>query len=746
MASPTIKTGKNREGSRSFPLRLRLNLPLVTRRCAAVVLEVSFLAASALVPYSIGLYAKEQSTAQSVPLNPVLSSTEEAIAKTLAYPLRDPANRQVAPLTNLFWCGALVMPLVLTSWQLYLLGKTGKTTPKAWFGVKVVTAYGEPPGLIRAAFREGVGRWGLPGGTAYLLWRYTGAFPDFGILLGLTGLLLLAECGSSLFNSRRRTLHDKLAGTYVLDGVRSFSPYVDQAGYSVRHNQSVTLEVESDWHPLDENGWMGQKHDATPHRSVTTIVITPKHPQRPLNLWFWMRRHPGLTLLIIVVGSMASILGTFVGTQIYIQSQANRREFKKQDNQVFLALVKQIGAFGPSAIDERKGAILALARLDDPRTVPFLVDLLAQEKNSTLIDTLQQGLVSNGTKALPPLQRLNQSLKNDQETLRRRSTPGEQQVVALRQRATNRAIAKILTIYTTQLHNADLSRTNLGQVTTGAAPFTLVLETLDLSGINFRSANLVGASLRGSRFYGSGEDGRLGTFDDWTTDFSGADLREADLTGATLNNVLMNQTNLVRAKLNRADLANSFLSGANLSSVQLIGANLRQANLENASLTGADLGEANLTSSNLHRARLGQVKAVGSDFSFADLSESNWQGSNLSGANLKKANLQDADLSSTRLVGANLRNAQLQNAKLRNSNLSSADLRGANLTGTDFRGVIFVTATPDSSNQFIESPLPNATAARFKGVNFTKAKNLDPKQIKFICIYGGRHPQCPEGK
>lgn len=747
MASPTIKTGKNREGSRSFSLRRPLNLPLVTRRCAAVVLEVSLVAASALIPYSIGLYAKEHATAESVPLNPVLASTEEAIAKTLAYPLRDPANRQVAPLTNLFWCGALVMPLVLTSWQLYLLGKTGKTTPKAWLGVKVVTAYGEPPGLIRAAFREGVGRWGLPGGTAYLLWRYTGAFPDFGILLGLAGLLLLAECGSSLFNSRRRTLHDQLAGTYVLDATRSFSPDVDQVGYSVRQNEAVTLEVESDWHQPDESDSMGQKHDASPHhRSVTTIVITPKQSQRRLNLWFWMRRHPGLTLLIIVVGSMVSILGTFVGTQIYIQSQANRREFKKQDNQVFLALVKQIGAFGPSAIDERKGAILALARLDDSRTVPFLVDLLAQEKNSILIDTLQQGLVSNGTKALPTLQRLNQSLQNDQETLRRRGTPGEQQVVALRQRATNRAIAKILMIDSSQLHHADLSRTNLSQVTTGVAPFTLVLETLDLSGINFRSANLVGASLRGSRFYGPGEDGRLGTFDDWTTDFSGADLREVDLSGATLNNVVMNQTILVRAKLNRANLANSFLSGANLSSVQLISANLRQANLENASLTGADLGEAKLTSSNLHSARLGQVKAVGSDFSFADLSESNWQGSDLSGANLKNANLQEADLSSTRLVDANLRNAQLQNAKLRNSNLSNADLRGANLAGTDFRGVIFVTATPDSSNQFIESPLTNASTARIKGVNFTKVKNLDPKQIKFICIYGGRHPQCSEGK
>jgi len=746
MASPTIKTQKNREGSRSFPLRLHLHLPLITRRCAAVVLEISLVAASALIPYSIGLYAKEHSTGPSVPLNPLVASTEEAIAKTLAYPLRDPANRQVAPLTNLFWCGTLVLPVLATSWQLYLLGKTGKTTFKAWFGVKVVTAYGEPPGLIRAVFREGVGRWGLPVGTAYLLWRSTGAFPDILILLGLSGFMLLAEAGSCLFNPRRRTLHDKLAGTYVLDGTPSFTPYLENpTASSFRQPQGVTLEVESDWYP-PVHGQNYPRGGANGERNVTTIVISPKPSQRPLSLWLWMRQHPGITLLIIVVGSMVSILGTFVGTQIYIQSQANRREFKKQDNQVFLELVKQLSSLGPNAVEERKGAILALARLDDARTVPFLVDLLGQEKTPSLIDTIQQSLVSNGASALPALQRLNQALQNDLETLKRRGMPGEQRLVALRQRATNRAIAKILTIYTSQLHQADLSRTNLGQVTTGNSQFTLVLESLDLSGVNFRSANLVGASLRSSRFYGPGEDGRFGTFDDWITDLSGADLREADLTGATLNSVRMNQANLVRAKLNRANLPNGFLVGANLSSAQLINANLPQATLENASLTGADLGQAKLTSSNLHSARLGQVKAKGTDFSFADLSSSSWQGADLTNANFRNANLQEADLSSTKLESANLRNAQLQDAKLRNSNLSKADLRGANLANTDLGGAIFASAMPDSSNQFIESPSGNVTAARIKGVNFTKAKNLDAKQIKFICNYGGRHPQCPEAK
>jgi len=171
MASPSIKRSKNQEVGRSLPLRFRWALPLVTRRCAAVVVEVSLVAASALIPYSIGWYAKEHSTAEPVPLNPMLASTQEAIAKTLAYPLREQLTQPIAPLTNLFWCGALVIPVVVTGWQVYLLGKTGKTTPKRWFGVQVVTAYGAPPGMIRAIWREAVGRWGLPISMAYLLWR-----------------------------------------------------------------------------------------------------------------------------------------------------------------------------------------------------------------------------------------------------------------------------------------------------------------------------------------------------------------------------------------------------------------------------------------------------------------------------------------------------------------------------------------------------------------------------------------------
>ncbi len=731
----SVKSSNERQAS----LRIRFyRLPLVARRFAATVVEVSLVAASALAPYSIGVVAQSHAVGEPVPLNPVLASTQEAIAKTLGLPLHD-SNQQVPPLTNLFWCGALFAPVVVVGWQLNKLGKTGQTPAKAMFGVRVVNASGEPPGIVRALFREGVGRWGLPVGVAYTIWQYTGAFPDGGILLGLASLLVVGESAILLLGRAGRTLHDRLAGTFVLDGAR-------QGRYAGRnyanghqqghHRQPIRMEVQSNWTEPDEEASTYRRRE-----TVTTIVLTtvPNWPR--WHLWQWMRQNPGFTLLIVAFAAMASVLGTFVGTQIYIQSQANRRVFKQQNNEVFLALVKQLSATSPNAVEERRGALLALARLDDPRAVPFLVDLLGQEKTQELIDAIGQALVSAGPQALPNLQRLNQSLENDQQTLQRQGTPEEQQLIA-RQRASQRAIAKILTVYSGQIHKADLSRTELGAITSGTRQFALVLDKADLSGINFRGANLTNASLRGSSFHGPGEDGRFGTFDDWISDLSGAELKEANLTEAMLQQVVMDHTDLTRAILSRANLNGAKLSNANLSSAQLMAADLREAILENASLTGAELTNANLSQSNLYGARLKQVSALGTQFQFAELTRSNWEGADLTKANLHHANLRDADLNSTKLVGADLSQAQLQNANLRNADLSSADLQGANLDAADFQGVTFTTVN-HKSDQFIQSPPSAATSAHVKNVSFAKVKNLDAKQIAFICDQGGLHPKCP---
>lgn len=717
-----MKKALNRPAGSLFGIK---GLPLWFRRGTALALEVSLIAACGLVPYGLGEYIDRNSSSELVPLNPVLVTTQSAIAQTLATPLRD-KNKQVPPLTNWFWTAALITPALAFTWQLYSLKKTGQTLPKRWLGVQAIAASGTPPGLLKGIIREGLGRWVIPIGIAYGIWRSTVIFPDLGLLVGVAGLTLLGENAIALFDPKQRTFHDRIAGTLVVirDGNRIFD----------KEGNPITLEVEGE--PTEKKQPIYSNQEKNPAMALTVL---PKWQQ--WRLWGWMGKNPGLALLLGGVVTLTSVLGTFVGIQVYIQSQANRRELKQQNNQAFLEFVKQLSATSSDSVPERRAAILALSTLDDPRVVPFLVDLLGQEKNTELMDTIAQALVSNGPVSLFYLQRLNQSFTNDLEAASRRGSVEEQQTIALQRRASQEAIAKILTIYSTQVHDADLSRVSLEDTT--FAPFSLVLDRMDLSGINFRSAILSRASLQNTRFYGSGKDGHFSTFDDWIADLSGADLKEANLSGALLSHVVMNRTNLIRATLSKSDFSSAILTGANLSSAQIIQADFRKAVLRNAILTGASLAESNFTNSDLQGARFAKTNAVGTQFAFAKLVQSDWTEADLSSANLGQADLQNADLSLTKLVGANLSKAQLQNANLRNADLSQADLRGANVAGADFQGATFADAKPDTSDAFIETLPSTASAARVDGVDFSLAKNLDPKQISYICSQGGLHPQCP---
>ena len=71
------------------------------------------------------------------------------------------------------------------------------------------------------------------------------------------------------------------------------------------------------------------------------------------------------------------------------------------------------------------------------------------------------------------------------------------------------------------------------QGSSGLAPFNLVLDKVDLSGINFKGAILTNASLGNSKFYNFGQEKRFGTFDDVIADLNGADLKETNLTVLT---------------------------------------------------------------------------------------------------------------------------------------------------------------------------------------------------------------------
>ncbi|MBD2411282.1 low-complexity protein [Nostoc calcicola FACHB-389] len=712
MTTPTVRRS-NQSGQSQEPERAN-SLLLTGRRFAAWAAEITLVVTSGLIPFGIGVYVNSRSDLNRVPLNPVLVTMERAIARPLALPVSY-GIRNVAWPTNFLWTIAVLAPVTLSWWQLYLLAKTGRTIPKRWLGVRVVNEQGAPPGLGAVVIREGVGRWTVPVSIAYLLWRYSFAFPNLGLFTFLAVLMVLGE-GIALPSRRgRRALHDRLASTYSVDATRPLPS-------SLFPNKQVQSTGDSD----RAEEW--QEAAA---------------PSKAPHIWRRIQQNPNLTLFGVGLTSMTAVLATLIGTQVYIQIQQSQRATKQINSQQFLELVKQLSPDSVATNEQRQSAILALGGLKDPQSIQFLADLLVKENNPSLVDTIQQALTSAGPKAIPELKNKNQFLVSELESLSSSATQ-ERELRQGRLQRNQRTINKILSVYSGKIEGVDLSRIQLGQSgTPSSSLFNLVLDNIDLSGVKLKSANLNQASFKGSRFRGVGEDGRWDTFDDVMADLSQAQLQQANLTDANLSRVLMNRTDLSRATLNRANLSNARLYEAKLNSTQLVGADLRNAVLEQASLTGADLGDAKLNEANLYAARLGRVSAIGTQLSFANLTNTDWEGADLSGAYLDRANLSNANLSATRLTGAVLRSAQMENVNLQNADLSLADLRGANVAGANFQGTILAPSKQDPADQFVQTPDLGSVSAVVQGVDFSQAKNLDAKQLAYICTQGGIHPRCP---
>ncbi|QIR35447.1 low-complexity protein [Tolypothrix sp. PCC 7910] len=712
MATPIVRRSNN-QSSRSKDPEKSSSLPLLSKRFAAWATEMTLVVASGLVPFGFGVYANSRSDLNRVPLNPVLVVTERAIARPLALPVSY-GIRNVAWPTNILWSLALLGPVTISTWQLYLLAKTGSTIPKRRFGIKVVNEQGTAPGFGAVVIREGLGRWTVPLSVAYLLWRYSLAFPNLGIFAVLALLAIASEGIGLPAKNGRRAIHDILAGTYTVDATRPLPASFSDAS---RESQAA---VSSDAESLADD-----------QEGATASDNTPAHPLVAL-----IRRNPNLTLMGVTLVSMVAVLATLVGTQVYIQTQETQRKSQQINSQQFLELVKQLNSSSIATLEERRSAIVAMGTLNDPQAIQFLADLLVKETNPTLVDTVQQALANIGIKALPELKNQNQFLAGEL------GSGGNYAFQRLQ--LNQKAINKILAVYSGQSNGLDLSRSQLGVVGSGEnSSFNLVLDNVDLSGIKFKSANLNQASFKGTRFRSVGEDGRWDTYDDVIADLTQVQMKQANLTDANLSRVLLNRSDLSRATLNRANLSDARLIAANLSSAQLVGADLRGAVLENASLTGADLGDAKLNEADLYAARLGRVVAIGTQLSYANLTKTDWQGSDLSGADLERVNLSNANLSATRMTGAVLRSAQMENANLQNADLSLVDLRGANVAGADFKNAVLSPNKQDPADEFVQTPSKGSVSAVVQGVDFSQAKNLDPKQLAYICTQGGIHPRCP---
>ena len=176
----------------------------------------------------------------------------------------------------------------------------------------------------------------------------------------------------------------------------------------------------------------------------------------------------------------------------------------------------------------------------------------------------------------------------------------------------------------------------------------------------------------------------------YAKNLSDLDLSGIDFKGANLSAAVLNGSNLTGANLSRSNLTVSFAEGANLTNANLRGAMMFSTQLGGAILVGADLSGARLIG-DLRRATLEKavlrnmdaapdMKNQSMGLMRANLASANLRGADLSGSDFSRGDFSFCDLSGARLVGAKLRAAEFGGTDLRGADLSGADLSGAKLS------------------------------------------------------------------
>ena len=695
---------------------------LALRRLLAWGLEVGLLLGSAIVPWGIGQAVRQYSEQERVPLNPVTKTLQNAVAPVLGIP-KHRLVTEVPPLTNVLWFGAILAPIGLAGSQLHRLARTGKTSPKAWLGLQVVSLNYPVPGYGRTWLREIVGRWGLPLTGAYIIWIGCGAFPQLPLLGGIVLVCLLAEGFTGQTNPARRAFHDYLSGTRVVLLRGGQIPFK----YHPVAPQPLTL-------------WTNHGPDRSPvtqeEGGLTALVLVPEDSSKAGPSTSRRRWMLNIFLGLALLGTIA--VPVLIGL-LWFQRQSQPLEVAEGERQdrLFLALVENL-SLNAETFSDKQAAALALASTQDPRAVTLLVDLLAQTGDPGLLETIQQALVTIGSPAIPHLLGLNLTLSNDVIAL-----PPEQRLIPqLRLRTVKRTLAKILVLHSGDLNKVDLRGANLGYVIESPDAFTLVLEQQDLAGTDWRHAILTGARLRKARFFNAGPDDRIDTFDDWITDFRGADLTEASLVAAQLRHARFEGTSLLRTNLSNAQAPYADFSRANASSARFIQANISHGQFDQASLVGADLTDSQLSHASMVETRLNQAYLSGALLEKADLTRADLSGAVLDSGSLVGANLTEANLNDISLQGADLRHANLAYANLKNADLADVTLSGAKLTGANLDGVRFFSDVAPTSDSFIATTSDDQDGNALAGVDFSDAQNLDGNQLRYICNQGGIHPAC----
>lgn len=739
------------------------SVALASRRLVAWSLEVGLVAMSAAVPWALGQYvlstqtvaltpmektaektAEARPTARlnplntPVPVNPLVQKAQQEWARITQLPLHR-LHHTVPRLTNILWTAALIAPIAVAGGQCIQLNYTGCTWPKRWLGLRVFSMAGGSLQLHQVLNRELL-RWGLPvvvvGGVALATEFSLGVWTPAAV-----GLLAMVE-GVSAIAPDKRAWHDRIANTYVTSVAKIPMGYLpihkghkdaivssrNGALWSQEDSTAVQLYGETGH---DDEWWLTEAEG-----NLTSMVLVPRaslihQPRGPLVLrpsgssqWSWWLITSGMVL--------ACATGFGIG-------RITRSPSAQASEDIFLETAQKLANQSLSG-DDYGAAILMLAQTNDPRAAHYLTDLLSQTSQPEALATIQQALISQGLDSVPFLLALSRVLESDLQ----QSLDDDTRHLRLEQRhVVQDAIAKLLTIHNGNLAGTQLDRVNLGAYHDADRAFKLIQPGLLAAGTNWQGANLNQAKLAGASFFDVGADGKPDTYDDISSNLSGSQLVAVNLERANLQGIQLDGANLRQANLSDANLVYGNLESAQLTNAQLIHINASQSQWQGGNLVGADLTQAIFNGADLSQARLNRIDASHSKWTKATLPQSTWVGANLMGAdfrqtNLTRANFQGANLDSTNFTGADLRQANLQDTDLRR-----ATLTGVNLTNADLSGAVFDDGH-SVKNSFITPNAQLNAANHLQGVNFSRARNLDGRQLNYICAQGGIHPTCPK--
>ena len=751
------------------------------RRLVAWSLEIGLVAMGAILPWGAGQYAlktapislppiveetaedtaneytsdvnRKGTTDALVPPNPLVGKAQNIWARFAQIPPHQ-LHRTVPHSTNILWTVALIAPVVIAGGQLFQLSRTGQTWPRQWLGIRIIST-GSAHLKGRQVLTRELVRWGLPlmvvGGITLVT--------DFSLGLltpAMVGLLAMVE-GATAIAPGKRAWHDRLAKTQVEIATAGYLPMdsrkVSEPSWGSSPEQGESLVYSPPW----TNGLSSQGNGAVQlygetandddwwlteaEGNLTSIVLAPRALPTKQNgggglvLVTKPSKEAHRPWLLLTCGMVAACAAGFGIGRVTQSPTTNRAE-----EDVFLQTAQAL-ASKTQADGDPNTAILMLAQVDDPRTAHYLTDLLSQTSQTDTLATIQQALVSQGLESLSPLLALSRALENDlQQPLdadTRHSRLEQRHVV-------QGAIAKLLAIHSNELAGTQLDRVNLGRYHDTDRAFRLIQPGLLAAGTSWQGANLNQANLAGASFFDVGEDGRADSYDDQISNLSGITLVAASLEKANLQGVQLTNANLRRTDLKDANLTYGNLERAQLTNAQLINVNAPKSHWQGSNLVGADLTQAVFDGSDFTQARLNRIEAAHSSWTQATLPQSDWVGANLISSDFSQANLSSANFQGANLDSVNFNRADLRQANLRDTDLRQAQLTGVNLTDADLAGAIFYDGST-INDSFITPNAQLSSVRHLQGVNFSQARNLDGRQLNYICAQGGIHPSCRGG-